>query len=80
MTDADICMTDADIAELLKLPVEDRLRLVELIWESISATPSDVPLSDAHVAVIEERLAEHKRNPDDVLSMDEVLSEARRAQ
>jgi len=28
-------MSDAEIAEILKLPVEERLRLVELIWESV---------------------------------------------
>lgn len=71
-------MSDSDIAEILNLPVEERLRLVELIWESIAANPSAVPLSDAHRAVIDERLAEHARDPDDVVSRDEVLAEARR--
>ena len=32
-------MSDADVAEILKLPPEERLRLSELIWESLSATP-----------------------------------------
>ena len=71
-------MSDADVAEILKLPVEERLRLVELIWESLAADPSGVPLGDAHRAVIDERLAEHECNPDDVVSRGEVLAEARR--
>ena len=71
-------MSDADLAEILKLPVEERLRLVELIWESIAANPSAVPLSNAHRAVIDERLAEHARNPDDVVTGDQVIAEARR--
>jgi putative addiction module component (TIGR02574 family) len=71
-------MSDADLAEILKLPVEERLRLVELIWESLAADPSGVPLGDAHRAVIDERLAEHERKPDDVVSRDDVLAEARR--
>jgi putative addiction module component (TIGR02574 family) len=71
-------MSNADIAEILKLPVEERLRLVELIWESIAANPSVVPVGDAHRAVIDERLAEHAREPDDVLTRDEMLAEARR--
>jgi putative addiction module component (TIGR02574 family) len=72
-------MTDTHIAEILKLPVEDRLRLVELIWESIAANPSALPLSEAHIAVVEERLAEDRHDPTDVLTLEEVLSEARRA-
>lgn len=71
-------MSDMDVAEILKLPVEERLRLVELIWESLAADPSGVPLGDAHRAVIDERLAEHDCTPDDVVSRDEVLAEARR--
>jgi putative addiction module component (TIGR02574 family) len=71
-------MTSADVAEILKLPAEERLHLIELIWESLAAEPSDVPLSDAHRAVIDERIAEHERNPDDVVCRDEVLAQARR--
>ncbi len=71
-------MSDTDVAEILKLPVEERMRLVELIWESLAADPSALPLSDAHRAVLDERLAEHERNPDDVATGDEILAEARR--
>jgi putative addiction module component (TIGR02574 family) len=71
-------MSDTDVAEILKLPIEERIRLVELIWESIAANPSAVPLSDAHRAAIDEALAEHERNPGDVLTRDQVLAQARR--
>ena len=71
-------MSDADVAEILKLPVEDRLRLVELLWESLSENPSVVPLSDAHRLAIDDELAEHRRNPEDVLNLEQVLPEARR--
>ena len=71
-------MSDTDVAEILKLPAEERLRLVEIIWTSLVTDPSSVPLGDAHRAIIDERLAEHERNPDDVVSRDEVLAEARR--
>ena len=73
-----LIMSDADVAEILKLPADERLRLVELIWESLAAKPSDVPLSDAHRDVIDERLAEHDRDPSDVVSRDDVLTRARR--
>ncbi|MBA3506599.1 MAG: addiction module protein [Betaproteobacteria bacterium] len=71
-------MSDVDVAEILKLPPEERLRLVEIIWESLVANPSSVPLGDAHRAVIDERLAEHERDPNDVVSRGQVLAEARR--
>lgn len=71
-------MSDADVAEILKLPAEERLRLLEIIWASLADEPSSVPLSDAHRALLDERLAEHERSPDDVVSRDEVLAQARR--
>ena len=71
-------MSDADVAEILKLPPDERMRLAEIIWASLAADPSSVPLGDGHRAAIDERLAEHERNPDDVVSRDQVLAEARR--
>lgn len=71
-------MSDADIAEILQLPVEERLRLVQLIWDSVAAESSALPLGDAHRAVIDQRVAEQEARPDDVATRDEVLAEARR--
>ena len=71
-------MSDADLAEILKLPAEERLRLAEVIWASLAAEPSNVPLGDAHRRTLEERLADHENNPDDVVSKDQVLANARR--
>jgi putative addiction module component (TIGR02574 family) len=71
-------MSDTEVAEMLELPAEERLRLMELLWESLSAEAPAVPLGDAHRAVLDERLAEHARKPDDVVTRDQVLAEARR--
>ncbi len=71
-------MSDADVAEILKLPPDERLRLAEVIWASLAAEPSTVPLGDAHRQVVDERLAEHDKSPDDVVSRDQVLADARR--
>ena len=71
-------MSDADVAEILKLPAEERMRLAEIIWTSLASDPASVPLGDAHRAAIDERLVKHERNPDDVVSRDQVLAEARR--
>ena len=71
-------MSDSDFAEILKLPAEDRLRLVELLWESLSSNPLALPLSDAHRAAIDEALADHRRHPEDVLTRKQLFAEVRR--
>lgn len=72
-------MSDTGVAQILKLPAEERMQLVELIWESLATDQAKVPLGDAHRKVIDERIAEHEGNPDDVATRDEVLAEARRS-
>ncbi len=71
-------MSDAAVAEILKLPPEERMRIAEIIWASLAADPDSVPLGEAHRALIDEAIAEHKRNSEDVVSRDQVLAEARR--
>ena len=69
-------MSHADVAKILALPAEERLRLIGLIWESLS--PSEIPVSDAERKLIDERVAEHERDPDDVITHEELLASVRR--
>jgi putative addiction module component (TIGR02574 family) len=50
-------MKNSSIADILKLPVQERIRLVELIWDSVAAVPDDVEISPE----LEARLAEFGR-------------------
>lgn len=42
--------------EILKLPVDERLQLVQDIWNSLAATPTDVPVPDWHKEELDRRL------------------------
>jgi putative addiction module component (TIGR02574 family) len=53
-----------------RLSAEQRLSLIEEIWESLDE-PS-VPLTDAQRAELEDRLADHEANPQDVIPLEEV--------
>lgn len=50
--------------QILALPVAERLRLVEEIWESILASPELLPLSEAQRCELDRRLALHKDDPE----------------
>ncbi len=45
-----------DLAELRALPVDERLKLIEELWDSIDATTESLPLPDWHRAEIDRRL------------------------
>ena len=51
-----------------RLGVEDRLALVEQIWDSLAADSAAVPVTDAQRAELDRRIADHEANPDDVVS------------
>ena len=48
-------MSQISVAEILKLPLAERIRLVELIWDSIAAVPEAVPISDELAAELDRR-------------------------
>lgn len=50
--------------EILELPVADRLRAVEEIWESILAAPDSLPLPESQRRELERRLKLHQEDPD----------------
>ena len=72
-------MSELEVADILKLSVEERLRLVDLIWESLAANPNSVPMGAAHLEIIEDRLAEHRRDANSTITLEEVLTEAHKA-
>lgn len=50
--------SDALLRKILALPAEERMRLLEQIWDSLAANESDVPVPDWHIAELDRRLAD----------------------
>ena len=67
------------VAEILALPVEDRVRLVEAIWDSISAVPEALPLTEWQKEELDRRLNDLEENPDAGSTLEEVFARIRRA-
>jgi putative addiction module component (TIGR02574 family) len=60
------------LTEILELPVDERIRLVEIIWESVAAVPEAVQISDELRAELDRRLAELEANPEAGVPWEEV--------
>lgn len=52
------------------LTVEQRLALLEEIWDSL--TPDDVPVTDAQRKELDRRLGAHEENPGEYISWEEL--------
>ncbi len=55
-----------------RLGIEERLTLVEEIWDSIAADSAAIPLTQPQRDELDRRIAEHKANPDDVVPWEEI--------
>jgi len=62
--------------QINQLPVDERIKLVEDIWDSIAVIPESVPVPESHRAELDRRL-DHP-SPDPSLSWDEVQARLRR--
>ena len=66
------------VAEILALPVPERVRLIEVIWDSISAVPDALPLTRWQRDELDRRLAEFEADPDSGATPEEVFARIRR--
>lgn len=60
------------IEEALALSAEDRMILLEEIWDSIAAQPNAIELTDAQRHELDLRLDAYRANPQGGASWDEV--------
>ena len=60
-------MGQIPVADILELPVQERIQLVEVIWESIAAVPHAIEVSPELKTELEARLADLNRNPDAII-------------
>lgn len=71
-------MTQAELkqryAEILELPKEVRLQLIELLWESIASERESLPLSEAKRAWLDQELAAYEADGDPGRPFEEVLA------
>ena len=61
-----------EIKDILKLSINDRIHLVQTIWDSISEDAENQNISDYHKIILDRRLIEHENNPNNVISWDEL--------
>ena len=64
------------LTEVDSWPIEDRIRLVQEVWDRISDQGHEPRLSDEMKAEIDRRLAAHAVNPDAAIAWEQVEAEA----
>ena len=60
------------LEDIKKLSVAERIRIIEDIWDSISASGEELPITDEQKKELDLRLEAHKNNPETGKSWEEV--------
>jgi putative addiction module component (TIGR02574 family) len=68
-----------DAAQLRKLPVKDRLKIVWDLWDSIADESPELamPMTPELAAELERRLLEHQQDPGSAIPWEKVRDELR---
>jgi putative addiction module component (TIGR02574 family) len=67
----------AALAEIASMSVDDRIRLVQAIWDSIAADQAHPDLTEAQKQDLDRRIAELDANPSNVLTWEEIKARVR---
>ncbi|MBD2302030.1 addiction module protein [Nostoc sp. FACHB-87] len=68
----------ATLNEIKTLTIEERIRLVQAIWDSIAAEQSSPDITEAQKQELERRINDYEANPDNVMTWDEIKASIKR--
>jgi putative addiction module component (TIGR02574 family) len=64
-------------AEIAALSTQERLALIDDLWESLDTPRLETSIEAAHRQIVEERLAEYDPSLEELLPLDEVCDRLR---
>jgi putative addiction module component (TIGR02574 family) len=67
----------ATLAQITRLSVEERIQLVQAIWDTISADQVPSDLTEAQKREWDRRIADLDANPNNVLTWEEIKARVR---
>jgi putative addiction module component (TIGR02574 family) len=62
------------------LSIDERIALVQAIWDSIAAEANHLELSETQKRELDRRIADLEANPDNVLTWEQIKAHVRRQQ
>ena len=68
----------ATLNEIAALSIEDRILLVQAIWDSIAAEQAYPDLTELQKQELDYRINDYEKNPDNVLTWEEIKASIKR--
>jgi len=67
-------MENVSLSDVIQLPIEERIRLAQVILDGVASSPDQVPLKVAQVKELDRCCDEHLSDPDEGSQWDEVTA------
>jgi len=67
-------MSNINFSTLAELPIQERLRLVEALWDTIAEHPESIKLTPAERRELDRRMEAYLKNPSEGTPWPEVKS------
>jgi putative addiction module component (TIGR02574 family) len=64
--------TEPILSSFQRLSSDEKLRLVQELWDQIASEVAGMPLTDSQRRLLDERIDQHEKNPEDVEPWDKV--------
>lgn len=64
------------LADILELPIKDRIQLVEDIWDSIAIDSGAIELTPEQRAELDRRIEDYRNNPEGNIPWETIKAEA----
>jgi putative addiction module component (TIGR02574 family) len=65
------------IAELKKLPLNEKLQIIEVLWEDLRNQEEAVPVPEWHKKILDERLKAVEEGREEILEWDDIKHDLR---
>ena len=65
-------MENVNISDVFQLPIEERIRLAQAIWDSVASSPDQVPLTATQIKELDRCYDEYLNDRDEGSSWSEV--------
>ncbi len=65
-------MSITTLDDIRQLSVSERIQLVEDIWDTIAATPDQLPLTQAQMDELDRRAESYRQNPEATVAWQQV--------
>jgi putative addiction module component (TIGR02574 family) len=66
------------LVAIRSMSLDDRIRMVEAIWDDIAADRAFPSLTEAQKRELDRRLADDEENPDDVVTWESIMEHGRK--